>query len=161
MLLKQLFIIGISCCLVACASTQEDDQAAAGEEATRFNDCIHEPSIRGYNVLDEQNLIVDASGRRSYHVALQRPARGLRHSHFIAFDATTSRICPGFDAIRYDGDMGDTGAIRILSIRELTEEDEEYLLIKFGKKEPEIEQTPAPQDVEGAEVEELDEAASE
>ena len=53
------------------------------------------------------------------------------------------------------------GAIRIESIRELTEAEEEHLLIRFGKKEPEIKQTPAPQEVEGAEVEELDEAASE
>jgi len=56
---------------------------------------------------------------------------------------------------------GDFGAIRIMSIRELTKEDKEYLLIQYGKKEPEIEQTPAPQEVKGAEVEELDEAARE
>jgi hypothetical protein len=47
----------------------------------------------------------------------------------------------------------DGESIRITSIRELT--------IRFGKKEPEIKQTPAPHEVEGAEVEELDPAASE
>jgi len=51
-------------------------------------------------------------------------------------------------------------SIRIESIRELTPEDHEYLLIQYGKKEPEIKQTPAPQEVKGAEVEELDPAAN-
>jgi hypothetical protein len=55
----------------------------------------------------------------------------------------------------------DGESIRITSIRELTPEEEEHLLIQFGKKEPEIKHTPAPQEVEGAEVEELDPAASE
>jgi len=50
-------------------------------------------------------------------------------------------------------------SIGIMSIRELSPEEHEGLLIQFGKKEPEIEQTPAPRDVEGAEVEELDTAA--
>ena len=162
MLLKQLVITCFSCCLVACASTQGESGTAADPGQSRSNDCIHEPSIRGYTVLDEQNLIVEASGRRQYHVVLARRAYGLRSSHFIEFDSTTSRVCAGFDGIRYDDDMrGNFGAIRIASIQELTPEEEEYLLIRFGKKEPEIEQTPAPQDVKGAEVEELDEAASE
>ena len=46
--------------------------------------------------------------------------------------------------------------INIRSIRQLSPEDLDDLLIRFGKKEPEIEQTPATEDVEGAEVEELD-----
>ena len=54
----------------------------------------------------------------------------------------------------------DNESIRIASIRELSPEDHEDLLIQFGKKEPEIEQTPVPQEVEGAEVEELDTAAT-
>jgi len=55
----------------------------------------------------------------------------------------------------------DIGTIRIASIRELGQEDKDHLLIQYGRKKPEIEQTPAPQDVKGAEVEELDEAARE
>jgi len=160
--IKQLLITGLSCCLVACASAPEDDVTTAADSTSRTNDCIHKPSIRGYTVLDEQNLIVDASSRRSYHVVLQRRAYGLRSSLFIEFDTTTSRVCAGFDGIRYDDGMsGNYGAIRIMSIRELTKEDKEHLLIQFGKKKPEIEQAPAPQEVKGAEVEELDEAARE
>jgi hypothetical protein len=82
----------------------------------------------------------------------------LKHSHGIWFKSTTSRVCAGFDSIEYDGSMGFN---RIDAIRELTKEEEEHLLIRYGKKEPEIKQTPAPQEVEGAEVEELDRAASE
>ena len=45
---------------------------------------------------------------------------------------------------------------RIRSIRELSPEDLDDLLIRFGKKKPEIEQPPATNEVDGAEVEELD-----
>ena len=51
--------------------------------------------------------------------------------------------------------------VRIASIRELTDEDEEDLLIQFGKKEPEIKHTPSPSEIESADVEELDGDASE
>ena len=54
----------------------------------------------------------------------------------------------------------DNDSIRISSIRELSPEDHEDILIQFGKKKPEIEQTPVPRDVKGAEVEELDTAAT-
>jgi len=80
----------------------------------------------------------------------------------IVFDSRTSRICSGFSEIVVRDIMGDrTEAIGILDIRLLNPGDEEDLLIKFGKKEPEIKQAPVPQEVEGAEVEELDPAASE
>jgi len=59
----------------------------------------------------------------------------------------------------FDGHL-DNGSIRIASIRELSPEDHEDLLIQFGKKKPEIEQTPVPREVKGAEVEELDPAAN-
>ncbi len=162
MLLKQWFILVISSVLLACAATPDEADEAVDEPSTRRNDCIHKPSIRGYTVLDEQNLIIEASGGRNYHVVLRRRAQGLRHSLYIDFDTTTSRVCAKFDGIRYDDGMnGVFGAVRIASIQQLTQEEEEHLLIQYGKKKPEIEHTPAPQDVSGAEVEELDEDASE
>lgn len=159
MLLKQFVILSFSCCLLACAASTEQSGNGANEDVRRSSDCIHEPSIRGYNVLDEQNLIVEASGRRQYHVVLSRRAQGLRHSHGIWFKSTTSRVCAGFDSVEYEGSV--MGNNRIASIRELSKEEEEYLLIQYGKKEPEIEHTPTPQEVKGADVEELDEAAGE
>ena len=156
MYLKQL-IIGICLStLAACAGTDERPDG----EPNRHYDCIHEPSIRGYRVLDEQNLIVDGSGRRSYHVVLWRRAHGISSSWSIGFKSPSSRICAGNSDVLFRGHF-DGESIRITSIRELTPEDEEDLLIRFGKKEPEIKQTPAPHEVEGAEVEELDPAASE
>lgn len=155
--LKQLFILFSLCTLIACVGVSEEGYS----ETRSRGDCIHKPSIRGYTVLDEQNLVVEASGRRKYHVVLQRVARGIRYSTGIAFKSTTSRVCARFDSVVFGGGIGDSGDVRIASIRELTTEEEEHLLIQYGKKEPEIKQAPAPQEVEGAEVEELDEAASE
>ena len=86
---------------------------------------------------------------------LQRRARGLQSSWGIAFDSTTTRVCAGFDSLVFKGHL-DGESVRIASIQELTPEDEEHLLIRFGKKEPEIKHTPSPQDVRGADVEELD-----
>lgn len=150
-MLKQLFVVVIACGLAACASAPTDSDEASGSRG----DCIHQPSIRGYRVLDEQNLLVDAARHKSYHVTLKRRAFGLRSSWAIAFDSPTTRICEGFSEVVFRDQMGPE-RIRIASIRELTPEEEEGLLIRFGKKEPEIEQTPVPQDVKGADVEELD-----
>ena len=156
MYLKQIVIVICLSALVACAGTDERPDG----EPKRFHDCIHEPSIRGYRVLDEQNLLVDGSGRRSYHVVLWRRAHGISSSWGIGFKSLGSMICGGNSEVVFKGHF-DGESIRITSIRKLTPEEEEDLLIRFGKKEPEIKQTPAPQEVEGAEVEELDPAASE
>jgi len=84
-----------------------------------------------------------------------RRAYGLRNSWGIVFASRTSRICSGFGEIIFEGHL-DGESIHISSIRELSPEEEEHLLIRFGKKEPEIRRTPAPQEVKGADVEELD-----
>ncbi len=148
---KQSIILLISSSLLACASTVSDtDEGDSGRP-----DCIYQSSIRGYTVLDEANLIVEGSRRRSYHVGLQRRAYGLKSSWSIAFSSPTNRICARFSELIFKGDF-ERESIRISSIRELTAEEEEDLLIQYGKKEPEIKQTPAPAEVPGAEVEELD-----
>jgi hypothetical protein len=151
MYFKQLFIIVILSGLVGCAGTSTD----VGEGKSSRGDCILQSSIRGYRVLDEQNLIIDASVRKSYHVTLQRRAFGLRSTWGIAFETPTGRVCAGFSEVVFDDHMG-IEKIRIASIRALTPEDKDDLLIRFGKKQPDIEHTPAPREVEGADVEELD-----
>ncbi|MGI9237126.1 MAG: DUF6491 family protein [Woeseiaceae bacterium] len=156
LLLKQIVISFYLCSLVACAGTQTDEE---GADSAR-SDCIYQPSIRGYSVLDESNLIVSASGRRQYHVVLRRRAFGLRSNWSIGFKSPTGRICSGFSEVVFDGHF-DGESIRITSIRELSVEEEEDLLIRYGKKEPEYEHTPTPKDVKGADVEELDPAADE
>ncbi len=163
MYLKQLFIIVLLGGLLGCAGTAEQDGEAESADRSRFADCIHEPSVRGYRILDEQNLLIDASGQRTYHVGLQHRAFGLRSSMAINFRSPSNRVCKDFSEILYREFMfdGTYESVRIRSIRLLTPEEEEELLIRFGKKEPEIEQTPVPQDVKGAEVEELDTADNE
>ncbi|MBT8091795.1 MAG: hypothetical protein KJN77_02085 [Gammaproteobacteria bacterium] len=108
-------------------------------------------------VLDESNLIIEASGRRKYHMGLQRRAIGIRSTWGILFDSPTSSVC-SYSKILFDGQFGGE-SIPISFIRELSPEEEETLLIRFGKKEPKINTTPAPAKVPGAEVEELDTAA--
>jgi len=112
-------------------------------------------TVRDYRVLDDSNLIVSASARRKYHVALTHRAFGLRSTWQIAFRSTTGQICAGFSDLIVDNGMG-PDRIRIAAIRQLTPEDEEDLLIRFGKIESDTEQTPPPEEVEGAGVEELD-----
>ena len=159
MLIKQYFIILFSSVLLACAGSDTayygDNEGAGGGRT----DCIMRSSIRGYTVLDESNLIIEASGRSNYHVGLRRPARGIKSTWAIAFDSPSSRVCAGFSEVIFQDHMDDE-SITIASIRKLSPEEREGLLIHYGKKKPEIEQTPAPQEVKGAEVEELDTAAT-
>jgi len=156
---KQSLIMLSSCVLVACAGTNDGAEGAEPEASGSQSDCIFRSSIRGYSVLDESNLIIEGSGRRKYHMTLRRRAYGLSSSWGIDFASPTGRVCAGFSEVLFD-DNFHGGAIRIASIRELNSDEHEYLLIQFGKKEPEIKQTPVPKDVKGAEVEELDPAAT-
>ena len=152
MLLKQSVVIVTSCFLLACVGSPEERDSGPG----RAGDCIHQSSIRGYRVLDEQNLIIEASGRKKYLVTLSRRAFGLRSSWSIGFvDSPTGRVCAGFSEMVFD-DRGAGGPIRVAAVRQLTPAEEETLLIQFGLKEPEVKAMPVPQDVEGADIEELD-----
>ena len=158
MLYKQIIIVVSLSTLAACAAT---DTGADSSELSR-SDCISQSSIRGYNVLDESNLIVSAGGRRQYHVTLRRRAHGLKSTWGLGFKSATSRICAPFSEVVFTGHSGghvDSGPFRIASIRQLSPEEEEDLLIRYGKKEPDFERTPVPQEVKGAEVEELDPVA--
>jgi len=153
--IKQILIALSLSGLAACAGANEASETGASESTGDRSDCIFRSSIRGYSVLDETNLIIDGSGRRKYHMTLRRRAMGLRSSWGIDFDSPGGRVCAGFSEVIFDGHF-DGESIRIASIRELSPEEHEFLLIEYGKKEPEIEQTPVPKKVQGAEVEELD-----
>lgn len=52
--------------------------------------------------------------------------------------------------------FGDTESIQISSIKETNPGELNALLVQFGKKVPEVEQASAREEVNGAEVEELD-----
>ena len=157
---KQLVVIFFSCVLVACASQDAEPSAQPYADESRRSNCISEGTIRDYTVLDDANLIVSASAKRKYHIQLQRRAFGLRSTWHIGFISSTGRICPGFSEIVVSDGFGGAATardtIRIRSVQRLSAEEVDALLIRYGKKEPEIEQTPSPEPVEGAEVEELD-----
>ena len=66
-----------------------------------------------------------------------------------------SRICANNSELVYNDGIR-VEQISIASVRLLDEGTLDELLIRFGKKEPEFEQAPAAEDIEGAEVEGLD-----
>jgi hypothetical protein len=106
-------------------------------------------------VLDESNLVVTGTAKRKYHVILSRRAFGLRSTWRVAFKSHTGQICSAFSQLIVDDGMG-SESINIRSVKQLTPEEHEDLLVRFGKKEPAVKQTTEPGPVEGAEVEELD-----
>ena len=153
--LKQGLIVVFSCSLVACATSSDDVNEPEYRSETRSNDCISQMSIRDYQVLDDSNLVVTERAKRKYHVILNRRAFGLQSTWHIAFRSQSGRICSGFsDLIVEDGMRKELIGIR--SVKRLTPEEHDDLLVRFGKKEPAAKQTTAPEPVKGAEVEELD-----
>ena len=154
-MIKQIVILISLCSLVACASTDQGELEEPQAAESTGSDCISQGSIRDYTILDNANLIVTQGASRKFHVELSRQAHGFRSSSAIGFQSQTGRICERFSEILID-DGFSMEKIRISSIRRLSPESEEELLIRYGKIEPEFEQTRQPQKVEGAEVEELD-----
>ena len=152
---KQLFILLTSCFLSACATSDQDAGEAGLGDSGRRSNCILQGSIRDYQVLDDQTLVVEAGGRRNYVVELSRRAPGLKSAFQLGFSSPSGSVCAGFSEVIVRDSFGPE-AIRIASIRELSPEELDTMLIRYGKKKPEIEQDPEPEDVEGAEVEELD-----
>ena len=153
--LKPSVILFYSSILVACAGTSEPSGGESYADEPAGSDCISQSSVRDYKVLDDANLIVTAGASRKYHVLLSRRAMNLQSSRAIAFDANTGRICSKFSDLIVDSSFG-PDRIRISSVRRLTPEDEHDLLVRFGKKEPDYTEPRQTEQVDGAEVEELD-----
>jgi len=155
-IIKQLVTLVISSSLVACASSEDRYESAGDPVTTRGHDCISQSTIRDYQVLDDKNLIVTAGGKRKYHAQLSRNAFGLRSNWNIGFRSSTGRICSGTGEVVVGDSFGNKETIRISSIKEVGPDELNALLVQFGKKVPEVERTPAQEEVNGAEVEELD-----
>ena len=154
--LKHIFIAAFSSVLIACAGTDAGLEEPPEAVSSRGTDCISQVSIRDYYVLDDANLIVTGSVKRRYHVTLAHRAFGLRSTWRVGFRSPTGQICAGLSELVVADGMGSGERIRVRSIRELTPDEHEDLLVRFGKKEPEVAQTLEPAEVSGAEVEELD-----
>ena len=154
-IIEQLVIFISSCTLLTCAEYHEQAQEPEVNSISTASDCIFEGTIRDYRVLDESNLVVTASASRKYHIEPSRRAYGLDSSWAIGFSSPGGSICAGFSEIVVDDSCGPE-AIRINKIRRLSPDEDEDMLIRFGKKQPELEQPREPEEVKGAEVEELD-----
>ena len=151
----QSIIIIISSALVGCASSGDGYESAGDPVTQRGHDCISQSSIRDYQVLDDRNLIVTAGAKRKYHVELMRRADGLRSNWRIAFKSPMGHICSGSgDLVVRDG-FDRLESIPIRSIRLLEPDEIDDLLVRFGKKVPEEQETPTQEDIKSAEVEEL------
>ncbi len=154
-ILKQLFIVVTLGSFSLFSMTFADDLAAELDLDYRGSDCISIRTIRDYTVLDDKNLLIWASAKRPYFVRLSSRAWDLRGSFQLGTVSRDDRLCPyGGDALVF-GSAGRDSA-RIASIRRIRPEEADWLLVRFGKKDPAEEQAPAPEPVEGAEVEELD-----
>lgn len=153
--IKQKLIIFLSSLLLACAGGSERPVYGPDAVTPRASDCISQGTVRDYRVLDDRNLVVTAGARQRYHVQLTNRAIGLRSSMRIGFVSNGGRICPGFGSLLVD-DGFRPEEIHIYSIRRLTPDEYDAILVRYGRKEPDREHAPAPEDVEGAEVEELD-----
>lgn len=152
--IKQIVMIVISSYLLSgCAQVEEQNDLGRDMDYSG-SDCISIRTIRDYTPLDDRSLIVKGSAKRSYFVTLQISSFELRSSHRMAFSSRDDWLCPyGGDEIIF-GTFSQHG-VGIRSISRLTEEQEEDLLIRYGKIDPGEEHDPEPREIEGAEVEEL------
>lgn len=122
----------------------------------RGADCISLLTIRDYTVLDDRNLLIWSSPKRAYFVRLFSRAWKLKSSFQIGTLSRDNWLCPyGGDALVFDSIGRGQDKISITSIRRISRDEADWLLVRFGKKDPAVEQTPAPKSLEGAEVEEL------
>jgi hypothetical protein len=152
--LLQSVIVTSSCVIASCASTGSGETGSTGDVDYRGNDCILISTIRDYTPLDDHNLLIWGPAKRGYLVTLVRSSFDLRSSFRMGFSSRDDQLCPyGGDGIVVGSLSRDTIGIRAIS--RVSEEQADQLLIRYGRKEPAEQQAPAPEDVKGAEVEEL------
>jgi hypothetical protein len=154
MFIKQLVTLLFSSTMLACATPQNGSRSADRDIDSRGSDCISIRTIRDYTPLDDRSLLIWGPAKRAYHVSLFRPAMELRSSFELGFSSRDDQLCPfGGDGIVIGSFRKET--ISIQSITRLSAEQADELLIRHGRKEPAEQPAPAPEEVKGAEVEEL------
>jgi hypothetical protein len=153
--MKQLLIAFSLVFTLTTAGAQDDKSGGLAGIDRNGSDCIWISTIRDYTPLDDENLLIRGPGKRTYLVTLLHRSFDLRSSIGLGFSSRDDQLCPyGGDAITFDGLSRES--VRIRSITAVSSEQAEQLMVHFGKKKPDEQQTPAPRPVEGAEVEELD-----
>jgi hypothetical protein len=153
--IKPVLALTFSTIMIGCASSPERETVAQGDIDYNGSDCISIRTVRDYRTLDDRNLLIYGPGDRAYYVTLFRPSFELRSSFQMGFESRDGYLCPyGGDAIVVGGLRPEEIGVR--SISRVSEEQEQQLLVRYGKKDPAAgQQAPAPKEVQGAEVEEL------
>lgn len=152
---KKHWLIVLSLCNLFACSASGPVETVRSRSIPAGSDCITEGTIQSYEVLDAANLVVTATGKRRYHVELARSAAGLRGAWSVGFSSRTGRICAGFSELLVQ-DTFSPDRVRIQSVRRLTEEDYDDLRYRFGRDGTDRQRALEPEEVEGADVEELD-----
>lgn len=154
-LMKQLLIGFLLVSTLTLVQAKEAPSSQIEGIERNGSDCIWIRTVRDYTSLDDQNLLIRGSGKRSYLVTLLHPSFELRSSMGLGFSSRDDQLCPfGGDGVVFEGLSRET--VRIRSISEVSSDQAEQLMVQFGRKEPKEQQTAAPKTVKGAEVEELD-----
>lgn len=152
--IKQSLIVLSASTILGCAAPGDGPSSADRDVDAGGSDCISIRTIRDYTPLDDRSLLIWGPAKRAYHVSLFRPAMELRSSFELGFSSRDDQLCPfGGDGIVIGSFRRET--INIQSITRLSADQADELLIRHGRKEPAEQPAPAPEDVKGAEVEEL------
>ncbi len=131
--LKHEITLVISCIFLLSVRAFADDFDPDFDLDYRGSDCISIRTIRDYTALDDKNLLIWASVKRPYFVRLFSPAWGLRSSYQIGTVSRDDQLCPyGGDALVFDTVGRDTS--RIASIRRITPEEADWLLVRLDTK---------------------------
>ena len=153
--IKQLVIVlilSISLTNIGAAAEAENSVQDLNYNGT---DCIWLRTVRDYTVLDDRNLLIHGSGKRSYFVTLLQPSFEIRSSTGLEFSSRDSQVCPyGGDGIVFNGLSREE--VRIRSISRVTADQVELLMVRFGRIKADAPKAPAPKHLEGARVEEQD-----
>ncbi len=153
-LLLQMITFVILCSTVSIVQAGNDDSGTEKDLDFNGSDCIWIRSIRDYTPLDNRTLLIWGGSNRPYFVRMTTTSREMDTGIGIAVHSRDDRLCPyGGDGLIFS--TFDPRPVSILSITRITKEQAEDILVRYGKRDTGEPQTPAPKEVEGAEVEEL------
>ena len=154
-LLLQLFIAAFLCSTASPVTSGNNDSRVEKDLDFNGSDCIWIRSIRDYTPLDDRTLLIWSGVSQPYFVRLHTATHDMRSGIAMKLVSRDDRLCPyGGDGLVFGS--YETFPATVRSISRLTKDQAEDMMVRYGKKESGEPQTPAPKEVEGAEVEELD-----
>ena len=145
----------ISSNTISISRAEIDDSEAETDVDYNGSDCISIRSIRDYTPLDNRTLLIWGGASRPYFVRLNNATHEMRSGIAMKVVSRDDRLCPyGGDGLVFNS--YETFPATVRSISRITKDQAEDIMVRYGKKDSGESQTPAPKEVEGAEVEELD-----